>query len=336
MSALDAGGVGYWELTLPEMSLQTSPRARAIFGRRPDATFSYADLLASLSEEDRLRRPELLAAAAAPGAIHDVEHAIRLPDGLTRWVNIRGRVVQRRGEAPRRMVGVVLDITDRRRAFEGLADAERRQRLLIDELNHRVKNTLAAVQSIARQSARGAVSVPDFRAAFESRLMALSQTHNALTRSSWEHAGLQELLQEELSPYAAGQCHLDGPQVLLRPREALALGMTFHELATNAAKYGALSTPEGRLEVVWGVNAAGRLALLWRERGGPPAKSPAREGFGTRLLRAAVDGELGGRSQMSYAPEGLTVTLTVQLIEPIAAAAASSATHPAHAPAATG
>jgi diguanylate cyclase len=179
-----------------------------------------------------------------------------------------------------------------------------------------VKNTLAAVQSISRQSAKRAGSLEDFRDLFESRLIALSHTHNALTRTAWQHASLRDLLAEQLGPYPAEQVRLEGPEVELVPREALALGMVFHELATNAAKYGALSSPSGLLQVAWEV-APGRqgreLRLTWTESGGPPVVKPARRGFGSRMVQGSVTGELAGEAELVFEPEGFRCHLRVPL-----------------------
>jgi len=195
--------------------------------------------------------------------------------------------------------------------------AQEQQRLLINELNHRVKNTLATVQSIAAQTARRADSPEDFREKFETRLIALSQTHNALTRGGWESASLSELLGQEFKPYASEQVRLDGPEVDLPPRTAVTLGMVFHELATNAAKYGALSTPAGSVSVSWRTvlasGAAPRLILRWREAGGPPVRTPTRSGFGSRLIEGSVKGELGGVSRMVFDPEGFHCRLEIVL-----------------------
>jgi two-component sensor histidine kinase len=215
------------------------------------------------------------------------------------------------------MAGVVFDVTERQEAFAQVADSERRQRLLIDELNHRVKNTLAAVQSISRQSAKRAVSIEEFRDLFEARLIALSQTHNALTRRAWEHAQLGELLQQQLGPYPPEQVKLEGPELELTPREALALGMVFHELATNAAKYGALSTPAGCVRVEWVVaprdGDGRRLQLDWTEENGPPVIQPARRGFGSRLVQGSIVGELGGAADVAFEPAGFRARLSVPL-----------------------
>jgi two-component sensor histidine kinase len=197
------------------------------------------------------------------------------------------------------------DVTDQVRAQE-------RQRLLVDELNHRVKNTLATVQAIAQQTLRGSDTPKHFAEAFEARLMALSQTHNALTDSHWTGAGLRHILWQELSPYGAERVMMHGPDVQLSARLALALGMVFHELATNAAKYGALSDG-GRLAVIWSVDGSDDLSLEWRETGGPPASPPSKRGFGSRLIERSITGELQGRIQLDYATTGLVCRFTVPL-----------------------
>ncbi|WP_297512361.1 sensor histidine kinase [uncultured Caulobacter sp.] len=190
--------------------------------------------------------------------------------------------------------------------------ANQRQRLLLDELNHRVKNTLATVQAIAQQTLRGATTPESFAAAFESRLLALSQTHNALTDSQWAGAGLRQILIQELGPYGAERVSLDGPDVHLPARVALSLGMVFHELATNAAKYGALSNA-GRLALTWSVTEDENLVFEWRETGGPPARRPERRGFGSRLIERSISGELRGRIDTDYGSTGLVVRFDVPL-----------------------
>lgn len=191
-------------------------------------------------------------------------------------------------------------------------EAQDRQRLLMDELNHRVKNTLATVQAIAQQTLRGSTTPERFTEAFESRLMALSKTHNALTDSHWSGAGLRQILWQELSPYGAERVTLSGPEIQLSARLALALGMVFHELATNAAKYGALSEA-GQLRVTWSVEDTEILFLEWRETGGPSPKPPSRRGFGSRLIERSITGELQGTVALDYDPAGLICRFTVPL-----------------------
>lgn len=195
----------------------------------------------------------------------------------------------------------------RRRDDEARAAAERQQ-LMINELNHRVKNTLVVVQSLARHSLKDGGE--DGLAQFNERLMALAGAHDLLTRRSWEGADLGELLLEALQPYAT-QVSIEGPPTPLAPNAAVALAMIFHELATNASKYGALSTDAGSIEIVWSHEGRSRLTLTWRERGGPPAQPPVRKGFGSRLITSSLRGDLAGAATFDYAPEGLTCVFTL-------------------------
>jgi NO-binding membrane sensor protein with MHYT domain/two-component sensor histidine kinase len=325
LQALEAGDVGYWELSLRSETVQFSPRAKRLLRLDATAPVKLRELLAALSPDGGAHEIAALERAVATRTEFAFEVRLPGPAEEVRWIHVRGRVADPDDAPARRMVGVLFDVTERQEAFAAVADSERSQRLLIDELNHRVKNTLAAVQSISRQSAKRAGSLEDFRDLFESRLIALSQTHNALTRTAWRHARLAELLAEQLGPYPADQVRLDGPDVELAPREALALGMVFHELATNAAKYGALSARGGVVQVDWGVvdgHDGPELALQWRETGGPPVVEPARRGFGVRMIQGSIAGELGGGAALDFAPDGFRARLRVPLSRPESEAAA--------------
>jgi two-component sensor histidine kinase len=212
---------------------------------------------------------------------------------------------------------VAFEITERRLW-------EERQRLLINELNHRVKNTLATVQSLAVQSFRdmGAMHGPNFTA-FQERLFALARAHDILTRDNWEGAELREVVGEVTEPYcrqSSGRCEIDGPRVRLTPSMALALSMAVHELATNAAKYGALSLPTGQVSISWTVTPGElrHLVLSWRERGGPPVAPPTRKGFGTRLIERSLAQELSGEVDLAYVPTGVVCTIKAPLPEGMA------------------
>ena len=193
--------------------------------------------------------------------------------------------------------------------------AQQRQRLMIDELNHRVKNTLATVQSIAMQTARTHEDPASFAETFQSRLMALSHTHNLLTRSHWEGADLRDILEHEPLAHGASRVVLNGPGVALPPAMAVSLGMIFHELATNAAKYGALKSGEGRVFVDWSIRDQldRKLIIQWREQGGPPAVEPERRGFGSRLIEPNVRHDLAGEVKVVYASDGFSAEISVPL-----------------------
>ena len=193
--------------------------------------------------------------------------------------------------------------------------AAERQKLMIDELNHRVKNTLATVQSIAMQTARSHDDPRTFAETFQSRILSLSHTHDLLTRSHWEGADLRAVLEHETTAHGLHRLTLNGPNVALDPAMALSLGMIFHELATNAAKYGALTQGEGRVLVDWSVADLNNphLAILWREMGGPTVAPPERRGFGSRLIERNVRHDLAGAVQMHYRDDGLTAEITIPL-----------------------
>ncbi|MEI7035189.1 ATP-binding protein [Fulvimonas yonginensis] len=198
---------------------------------------------------------------------------------------------------------------------------EARLKLMVDELNHRVKNTLATVQSIATQVLHGTPVHLDAREAIETRLMALSRSHNLLTRERWEAAALADVARQALEPFlrrdGAVRFAIEGEPVRLPPKQALALGMAFHELATNAAKYGALSNDSGQVRLAWAVGG-GRLQLHWQERGGPAVRPPARRGFGSRLIERGLAHELDGRVRLEYACDGVVCEIDMPLpgIEP--------------------
>ncbi|HYE44499.1 MAG TPA: PAS domain S-box protein [Caulobacter sp.] len=207
-------------------------------------------------------------------------------------------------------INMLVDITDQK-------EAEARQKVLIDELNHRVKNSLATVQSLAAQTARHADSLEEFATTFEGRLIALAKAHDLLTVRSWMSAPLDGLVRDIVAPYSAGDHRLkvDGEPIDLNPRAALALTMVFSELATNAAKYGALSQPSGTLALSWSVLAGveSMLTLSWREEGGPEVRAPSRRGFGTRLIRRCIEHDLNGQIDIRFEPTGIRSDIRIPL-----------------------
>ena len=206
---------------------------------------------------------------------------------------------------------VARDITERKRA-------EELQRLLISELNHRVKNTLATVQSIANQTARLAHSPADFADSFSGRIRALAYTHDLLTRNSWQGADMLALVQDQLllGGTADSRISLSGPSVTLNTQSTLHLAMVLHELGTNARKYGSLSVPHGRLSVRWSVEpgATPTLKLTWEESGGPAVSLPGRTGFGATLIERSLSAH-GGEARLRYRPSGVVCEITMLLLE---------------------
>jgi two-component sensor histidine kinase len=207
------------------------------------------------------------------------------------------------GNAVDGVVITYIDITERTRA-------EAHQRLLLAELNHRVKNMLATILSIANQTMADGGTLAAFQKAFTGRIRALSETQNLLTRTNWTGVTMRDVLRAEIAPYlkqGSANFTLDGPEVMLTPRAALSLALVAHELTTNAGKYGALSQPAGRVAVRWGVAGAGAKACLtleWEESGGPAVEPPARRGFGRRLIEEGLAYELGGKAELDFDPDG--------------------------------
>jgi len=204
-------------------------------------------------------------------------------------------------------VNMLVDISARK-------DAERRQQLLVNELNHRVKNTLATVQSIAAQTFRDEADTPA-RRWFDDRLMALSRVHDILNREHWEGAALGDIVLQSVAPLGDPQRRrftIDGPELRIPPGMALSLAMALHELCTNAAKYGALSGRDGQVAIGWSARQD-RLQFRWQETGGPPVRPPAAKGFGARLIERGLARELGGSARLDFAPGGVVCEIDAPL-----------------------
>jgi len=237
------------------------------------------------------------------GKTTEGQEAIHVVDGVRRTVAINAVPV--RGQAGRMLgaVSTVYDITE-------LREAVRRQQVLIDEVNHRVKNTLATVHSIARLSAASAGSVKEYLASFEQRLHALSAAYNLLTQNNWDGADLRDIVERTLAPYATdGRLSIEGPAAMLSPKHSLALAAAVQELSTNAAKYGSLSIPAGRVAISWTLNEVAAIALDWRELDGPPVAEPVRKGFGSKLIQEVLAADSGWKVKLEYLPAGVHCTL---------------------------
>ena len=262
---------------------------------------------AGLHPDDVPRSFEAWHHSVATGEPYDIEHRVRHRDGSYRWA--RSRAFPRRdGEgAILFWYGSTEDIHERK-------IAEERQQLLINELNHRVKNTLATVQAIAFQTLKADLPVAEARGRFEARLMALSRAHNLLTGRSWEGAPLDRVVRDATEYLAeeSGRFAIEGEEVWLAPRAALALALAFHELSTNAAKYGALSREAGSVTIRWR-SEGGMLRIDWKETGGPAVSAPASRGFGSRLIERGLASDLGGSASMRFEPDGLACTIEAAL-----------------------
>lgn len=300
---LEASRVGAWDWDMRTGEVAWSPNLEDIH-RRPRGSFgrSFEAVLAEVRPEDREGVEAALRGALDGGDEYEAEYRLAHADV---WVQGKGRVIRDAAGAPVRMAGICWDVTERRRL-------EERQRLLLAELGHRVKNTLAVVSAIVQQTLQRHDSPESFRAAFTERLNAMARRHDLLMQSDWRGARLSRLVEQELAPHrdaSGAKFALEGDDVVLVPAAALTLGLALHELATNAAKYGALSKPGGSVAVRSRTHSAGgeaRLNILWSESGGPPLDgAPRRRGFGSILLERGLAYELGGEVKLSYPTDGL-------------------------------
>jgi two-component sensor histidine kinase/PAS domain-containing protein len=239
---------------------------------------------------------------------YDVEYRVKQLDGSWRWLSAWG-LVEFDGEGPGRkpvaITGASRDLTD-------LKAAEELQRLLLNELNHRVKNTLATVQAITALTLKGANDLPTARQALDRRISSMAKAHDLLRSREWAGANLADLAAHALDAFAVGQIEVSGADVDLSPRQALALSMALHELATNASKYGSLSCPQGRVRFRWHVEESS-LHLDWQESGGPAVAPPTQKGFGSRLLERLLVRDLGGDIRLDYDPSGLKFSIRAPL-----------------------
>ena len=235
-----------------------------------------------------------------------LEYRNILPKRGVRWIESRSLIFYDGDGHPQRIVGVNIDITERKRA-------EERQRALVAELDHRVKNTLATVSAVVSQTGVGKRSVRDFEAALEGRLRSMAATHELLSARWWRGVSLTDLVRRELAPYAEGNnTEVSGPEVMLRAEAGPAMAMVLHELATNAAKYGALTTKKGRVLIRWDRRLNGhppRLVLEWQEIGGPPVIAPGNPSYGTSTIRDLIPYEFGGTADLVFAPKGVQCRL---------------------------
>ncbi len=234
----------------------------------------------------------------------EIEFRLLRPDGEIRWCLCTAAATLDAHNRVARVSGVTVDITERKKA-------EERQALLAREVDHRAKNALALVQSIVRLTK--ADNVPQYAKAVEGRITALARVHTVLAHARWQGADIRGLIEEELAPYQVrdiDRVNMEGPSIFLQPTTAQTLAMSIHELATNAAKYGALSVQTGRVAIRWAVND-GDLDLRWEEIGGPHVESPSTRGFGTRSVIASIETQLQGQARFDWRTEGLLCEMRV-------------------------
>ncbi len=315
--AVEAGELGTWETDLHSGLSTRSPRTIDMAGLTPDhASSPLTDWSSRIHPADRRRvldNWERLASGRA--STYRAEYRFQRADGW-RWFESTGTVVRTDPAtgAPLRLAGTLQDITERR-------EAEERRDLLTQEVNHRARNTLAIVQAILRLTR--ADTAAEFARLVEGRIAALARAQSLLAAEHWTGAPLATLITDELTPFGAvpapgdpgdGRLRLDGPVFRIRAEAVQAMGMVFHELATNAAKHGALSVPGGRVTVGWRVDDdAAVLRIRWTETGGPAPGLPTRRGVGSRVIEATVHGQLGGSVERRWPDEGLTCDVVLPL-----------------------
>jgi PAS domain S-box-containing protein len=305
--ALAAGQMGSWDWDIENGECNWDAGQYRIFGVDPqNFKLTYDNIRPLIHPEDVERIETLVAGGIADKPTFQTEARIIRPNGELRWcicaaamtLNQEGRVV--------RVSGVTVDITDRK-------EAEERQALLAREVDHRARNALAVTQSIVHLTR--ASNMKGYIAAVNGRIGALSRAHALLSESRWQGADLAKLIDDELAPYGisgAANIEVAGPAVSLEPATAQILALALHELATNAVKYGALSSATGVVDVSWELNS-GNLILQWIETGGPPTKAPTSRGFGTKLITSTCEAQLGGKAKFGWLTEGLHCTLSVPI-----------------------
>jgi PAS domain S-box-containing protein len=290
-----------------------SPSVEELLGHSPEDVQANAEIwLGKIHENDRQAVERMLRDADVEGQ-EPVEYRL-LRDGSQRWVRDKAFSLPADAWQGPRVAGLARDVTEAKRA-------EQQRELLIGELNHRVKNTLALVQALAAHTRHAAVSPTDFEQAFTSRLHALGHAHDLLTQTHWKGTSLHQVIETALAPFSVydnsqTRVQVNGPQVWLNSNTAVTMTLAFHELATNAAKYGALSTNKGRVEIFWSAQPAAEpkeVLLEWRESGGPPVEAPSRKGFGTMLIEKVLAYEAEGEAKLDFLPAGVAFIFRLPL-----------------------
>jgi PAS domain S-box-containing protein len=300
--ATQAGKVGLWDWDIAANRIAWTESIYSMHGMRHDEfSATFEDWIARVHPADRDRVETSIARALSGEAPYEMEMRSMRPDGGVTWIFTSANIARENGKAVR-MVGASVDITQRKQM-------EHQRDLLVAELSHRVKNTLATVISIARQSFTKSRSAEEARQSFDGRIQALAQTHGRLAESNWAGVPFETIVLDELKPYRredGSNVRIWGPHITFNPKSAVVLGMALHELATNAAKYGALSTKTGIVDVNWALKSPNRgLVVTWKEKGGPAVTPPERSGFGRVMIERALTSDLQGKVALAFEPEGL-------------------------------
>jgi two-component sensor histidine kinase len=320
--AMTASKMGTWRYTLADNICIYDEKAQQLYGLT-EARFLHDEhgVKAKFHPDDMARMWASVAKALDPqgDGRYDVEYRVKQRDGSWRWLSAWGLVEFEGKGAERKAVA----ITGASRDLSQVKHAEESQRLLVNELNHRVKNSLATVQSIVLTSLRGAVDLDTARKAVNARIISLAGAHDLLTDRSWAGANLNDLVARDvIAPFGSSQITIEGPSLDVSPKQALALSLALHELATNAVKYGALSRPEGRVALCWQIQNE-QLHLTWRETGGPQVVAPSRRGFGSRMLEEVLASDLDGQCRLEFAPDGVRCWITAARSESPSVASAA-------------
>lgn len=259
--------------------------------------------------DDRSKVIEITAKALKSGDPFELEYRLRYHDGSYRWVLGRAQAVCDKNGQIIRWYGSCTDIHE-------IKQMEEQRQLMMGEMNHRVKNTLAMVNVMVSQTLRQSDDIPSAQASIQSRLSMMAQAHDRLINAAWEETQIAEVVDAALAPHRTGEGRFDiiGPELPIGSKQALALTMALHELSTNAAKYGALSGEAGQVKIEWGVtNTESQFEFSWTESGGPEVTAPTRKGFGSRMIEKALAGYFDGVAELIYAPEGLLFKLSAPL-----------------------
>jgi PAS domain S-box-containing protein len=302
--ALAGARAAAWEWDAGTDDIVWSPEMFAITGLVSEArAHGLETYLKMIEEEDRDKAVYDIKAAVGKGGPFTCEFRIRRSDGAMIWLSISGVIEHAETSKPLRAYGILQDITDRKAHEEQI-------HLLMREVNHRSKNMLSLVQAIARQTATR--KPEDFIGCFAERIRALAASQDLLIRNEWRGVDVEDLVRAQLAHFAdliGSRIVADGPQLRLKPASAQAIGLALHELATNAGKYGALSTDRGRVHIFWRTDGDA-LTMSWTERDGPPVSVPERRGFGTTVIETMANHSLNGAVDLDYAPSGVIWCLT--------------------------